>query len=154
MRSHISIRGCLRPNICWSVCRSVRRSVRPSVGHTRVEFLRNGPNSNKIASGIRKYAILKTIQRQVLRQFARERICCPNSVRLVSLFLCFFFFFFFIFFFKYDRGNHSIPTEPLYLQSSPDVADEVVKGEAGIGRDRSGQRSVRRHPSVDQVTQR
>ena len=25
------------------VCPSVRRSVRPSVGHTRVEFLRNGP---------------------------------------------------------------------------------------------------------------
>ena len=35
------------------VCPSVRRSVR----HTRVEFLRNGPNSNKLASRIRKYAI-------------------------------------------------------------------------------------------------
>ena len=43
------------------VCPSVRPSVRPSVGrsvrHTRVEYLRNGPNLNKIASGIRNYAI-------------------------------------------------------------------------------------------------
>ena len=61
-------------------------SVRPSVRHTRVEFPRNTPNSNKIASGIRKYAIWKTIQRQVRGQFARERICCRNSVRLVFLF--------------------------------------------------------------------
>ena len=44
------------------VCPSVRRSVRRSVRHTRVEFPRNGPNSNKIASGISKYAIWKTIQ--------------------------------------------------------------------------------------------
>ena len=40
-----SIRGCVRP------------SVGPSVGHTLVEFRRNGPNINKIASGIRLYAI-------------------------------------------------------------------------------------------------
>ena len=39
------------------VCLSVHPSVRPSVRQTRVEFLRNGPNSNKIASGIRKYVI-------------------------------------------------------------------------------------------------
>ena len=61
--------------MCPSVRRSVRPSVRPSVrwsvGHTRVEFLRNGPNSNKIASGIRKYAIWKTIERQVRGQLAR-----------------------------------------------------------------------------------
>ena len=44
MRSRISIRG--------FVCPSVRPSVRRSVRHTRVEFLRNGPNLNKIASGI------------------------------------------------------------------------------------------------------
>ena len=53
MRSRISIRGCVRP----SVRRSVGRSVGPSVRHTRVAFLRNRPNLNKIASGIRKYAI-------------------------------------------------------------------------------------------------
>ena len=39
----------------------------------------------KEASGIVKYAIEKTIQRQVRGQFARERIGCPNSVRLVFL---------------------------------------------------------------------
>ena len=32
-------------------------SLRPSVGHKRVEFLRNGRKSNKIASGTRKYII-------------------------------------------------------------------------------------------------
>ena len=32
---------------------SVRRSVHPSVGHTRVVLLGNGPNLNKIASGMR-----------------------------------------------------------------------------------------------------
>ena len=61
-----------------SVRPSVRRSVGPSVGrsvrHTRVEFSRNGPNSNKIASGIRKNAILKTIQRQVRGQLARTHL--------------------------------------------------------------------------------
>ena len=66
MRSRISIRMCVRP----SVGPSVRRSVR----HTRVEFPRNGPNSNKIASGIRKYAIWKTIQRQVRGQLARTHL--------------------------------------------------------------------------------
>ena len=45
------------PHLYKRVCPSVGPSVRPSVGHTRVEFPRNGPNSNKIASGIRKYAI-------------------------------------------------------------------------------------------------
>ena len=40
---------------------SVRPFVRSFVGHTRVEILRNGPIWNKIASAIRKYAILKTI---------------------------------------------------------------------------------------------
>ena len=70
MRSRISIRGCVcrsvrrlvRRSVCgWSVGRSIGRSVRPSVRrsvgrsvrHTRVEFLRNGPNLNKIAPGIR-----------------------------------------------------------------------------------------------------
>ena len=53
------------------VCLSVGPSVRPSVRHTRVEFPRNGPNLNKKASGIRKYAIWKTIQRQVRGQLAR-----------------------------------------------------------------------------------
>ena len=38
------------------LCPSVGRSVRPSV-RTRVEFSRNRQNSNKIASGIKKYAI-------------------------------------------------------------------------------------------------
>ena len=76
MRSRISIRGYVRP--------SVRPSNRPSVGHTWVEFLKNGLNLNKIASGIWNYAIWKTIQRQVRGQVARELICCPNSVRLVS----------------------------------------------------------------------
>ena len=37
-----------------SNCRSVGPSVGSSVGHTRVEFLRNGPNLNKRASGIRR----------------------------------------------------------------------------------------------------
>ena len=36
---------------------SVGPSVGPSVGHTGVEFLRNRPNSNKIAPGIRRNAI-------------------------------------------------------------------------------------------------
>ena len=36
-------------------------SGRPSFGHTRVEFLRNGSNMNKIAPGTWNYAILKTI---------------------------------------------------------------------------------------------
>ena len=35
-----------------SVRPSVRPSVGPSVGHTRVEFLRNGPNLNKIVSSM------------------------------------------------------------------------------------------------------
>ena len=46
-RSRISTKGCVRP--------SVRLSIGPSVGHTLVEFLRNGPNSNKIASEIRRF---------------------------------------------------------------------------------------------------
>ena len=41
MRSRISKRGCVRP--------SVRPSLRPSLRHTRVEFLRNRLNLNKIA---------------------------------------------------------------------------------------------------------
>ena len=53
--SHLYKRVC--PSVRRSVRRSVRPSVRPSVGHTRVEFLRNGPKSNKIASRTRKYAI-------------------------------------------------------------------------------------------------
>ena len=77
----------LYKRVCLSVRPLVPPSVGPSVRHTRVEFRRNGPNSNKIASGIRKYAIQKTIPRQVRGQFARERICCPNSVRLVLSFL-------------------------------------------------------------------
>ena len=63
MRSRIYIKGCVRP--------SVGPSVGPSVRHTRVEFLRNGPNSNKIASRVRKYAIRETIQRQERGQLAR-----------------------------------------------------------------------------------
>ena len=55
----------LHKRLCPSIGPFVRPSVRPSVGwlvgrsvgHTRVEFLKNGPTSNKIASGIRKYAI-------------------------------------------------------------------------------------------------
>ena len=39
------------------VCPSVGPSVRLPVCQTRVEFPRNGPNSIKISSGIRKYAI-------------------------------------------------------------------------------------------------
>ena len=70
MRSRISIKGCVRP----SVGPSVRWSVRPSVRHTRVEFPRNGLNWNKIASGIRKYAIWNTIQRQVRGQLARTHL--------------------------------------------------------------------------------
>ena len=56
---------------CISIRRCVRPSVRPSVRHTRVEFL---PNLTKIESGLRQYAILKTIQRQVRGQFARTHL--------------------------------------------------------------------------------
>ena len=64
------------------VCRSVDRSVGPSVGwsvhrsvrHTRVEFLRIGPNLNKIATGIGKNATTKTFQRQVRGNFARTHL--------------------------------------------------------------------------------
>ena len=82
------------------MCPSVRRSVRPSVGrsvrHTRVEFPRYGPNSNKIASGIRKYAIWKTNQRQVRGQLARthllSELCstcfCVFSVLYHSVCVC------------------------------------------------------------------
>ena len=41
----------LYKRVCLSVGPSVGPSVRPSVRPTRVEFLRNGLNSNKIASG-------------------------------------------------------------------------------------------------------
>ena len=53
--SHLYKKVC--PSVGPSVHPSVGLSVRRSVGHTRVEFLRNGPNLNKIASGIRTYAI-------------------------------------------------------------------------------------------------
>ena len=68
MRSRISItiRRCVRP--------SVRPWVDLSVGHTRVEFLRNRLNLNKIASGIRQYAIKKTIQREVGGQFPKTHL--------------------------------------------------------------------------------
>ena len=66
--SHLYKRVC--PSIRWSVHPSVRPLVRRSVGHTRVEFLRNEPNLNKIASGIRKYAIQRAIQKQLRGQFA------------------------------------------------------------------------------------
>ena len=83
MRSRISIRGCVRP--------SVRQSVRRSVGHTRVEYLRNGPNLNKIASGIRKNAILKMIQRQVRGQWARthllSELCSTCSTEILENFV-------------------------------------------------------------------
>ena len=49
-------------------------SVGRSVRHTRAEFPRNGPNSDKITSGIRKYAIWKTIKRQVRGQLARTHL--------------------------------------------------------------------------------
>ena len=62
---------------------SVRPSVRPSVGHTRVEYLRNGPNLNKIASGIRNYAIKRRFKDKY-EDNSRERIYSPNSVRLVQ----------------------------------------------------------------------
>ena len=62
MRSRISIRGFVGP--------SVRRFVR----HTRVEFLRNGLNLNKIASGTWNYAIWKTIHRQVRGPIARTHL--------------------------------------------------------------------------------
>ena len=72
----------VRPSVRWSVGRSVR--------HTRVEFPRNGPNSNKIASGIRKYAIWKTIKRQVRGQFARthllSELCSTCSLAPLCLF--------------------------------------------------------------------
>ena len=112
MRSRISIRGCVRPSVRPSVRRSVRRSVGPSVGwsvrHTRVEFPRNGPNSNKIASGKRKYVIWKTNQRQVRGQLARTHLlselcstCFSSfafwlSFPLNSSFILFWLFFFFI----------------------------------------------------------
>ena len=79
MRSRISIGECVRPSVGPSIRPSVLPSVHCSVGHTRVEFLRNGPNSNKIASGIKKYAILKTIQRQVRRQYARTHLLSELS---------------------------------------------------------------------------
>ena len=64
----------VRPSVGPSVRRSVGPSLGRSVRHTRVEFPRNGPNLNKIASGIRKYAIWKTIQRQVRGQLARTHL--------------------------------------------------------------------------------
>ena len=70
MRSPISIRGCVRRSVGPSVGRSVGRSVR----HARVEIMGNGSNLNKIALGIRKYAIQKTIQRQVRGQFTRTHL--------------------------------------------------------------------------------
>ena len=45
--SHLYNRVC--PSVHPSVCRSVR--------HTQVEIMQNGQNLNKIAIGIRKYAI-------------------------------------------------------------------------------------------------
>ena len=74
MRSCISIRGRVHRSVGRSVHRAVSRSVHPSDGHTRVEFLKKRPNWNKIASGIRKYAIQKAIQRQVRGQFARMHL--------------------------------------------------------------------------------
>ena len=75
MRSRISIRGFVRQ----SVRPSVGPSLDPSVRRSRTSWIsKKWAKSNKIASGTRK-----TIQRQVRGQFARERICCSNSVRLV-----------------------------------------------------------------------
>ena len=45
--------------------------VGPSIHYTPVELLRNELNLNKIASGLWNYAIIKTIQRRVRKQFAR-----------------------------------------------------------------------------------
>ena len=70
--SHLYKRVC--PSVCPSVGPSIGPSVRRSVRYTRVGFPRNSPNSNKIASGIRKYAIWKTIQRQVRGQLARTHL--------------------------------------------------------------------------------
>ena len=85
MRSRISIRGCVHP--------SVRPSVRRSVRHTQVEYPRNGPNLNKIASGIRKYAIWKTIQRQVRGQLARTHLLSELCSTCFSCFPLFSFYY-------------------------------------------------------------
>ena len=53
--SHLYKRVC--PSVRPSVGRSVRRSVRRLVRHTRVEFLGNGLNLNKMASRTCYYAI-------------------------------------------------------------------------------------------------
>ena len=64
MRSRIYFRGC----------------VRPSVSHTRVEFLRNGPNLNEIASGIRKCATSKTSMRVIRpRTHLSSELCSTCS---------------------------------------------------------------------------
>ena len=81
--SHLYKRVCpsVRPSVRPSVCRSVR--------HTRVEFPRNGPNSNKIDPGMRKYTIWKTIQRQVSGQLARTHLLselCSTCYRHFSLY--------------------------------------------------------------------
>ena len=52
------VRPLVRPSVRSSVC----PLLRPSGRHKRVEFLRNGLNLNKIASGTWIYAIKKTIQ--------------------------------------------------------------------------------------------
>ena len=62
---------------------SVRWSVRSSVGHTRVEFLRNPPNLNKKASEMKKRMLFKRRFKDKYANSSPERICCPNSVRLV-----------------------------------------------------------------------
>ena len=71
----------LYKRVCPSARQMVGWSVGPSVRHTRVEFLRNGPNLNKIAP-----EISMPLKRHSKTSSSPERICCPNSVLLVSVF--------------------------------------------------------------------
>ena len=101
MRPRISIRGCVRPTVRRSVRPSVRRSVRRSVGPSHTSWI-----FEKWA----KFEQNSIRNKKVRGQFARERICCPNSVRLVVLFFGGFFSFsvilliFFLFFLSYSTS--------------------------------------------------
>ena len=97
MLSHLYKRVC--PSVGRSVRPSVGRSVRPSVGPSHTSWIsKKWAGSNKIASGIRKYAIWKTIQRQLRGQLARthllSELCstCSYCFSFFSVFLSIFLF--------------------------------------------------------------
>ena len=80
MRSRISIRGCVRP--------SVGPSVRPLVGPSHTSWISKKWAEFEQNSITRKYAIWKTIQRQICGQLARTHLlsefrstCCLSVLR-------------------------------------------------------------------------